>query len=222
MRMSDRLLGETRAIEERILAHPFVRGIGTGELPLEPFKFYVRQDYLFLIEYSRALALAVAKARDLALMELFTELLHATLHVEMDLHRGYCARLGISREDLESTVPAPTTHAYTRHLLSVAYEGTLAEIMASMMPCQWGYGEIGRHLAARGLPAGQPLYAEWIEMYSGEEYGALAARLRSTFDQVAAGTPADAAARLSTIFTTSARYEYAFWDASLKMESWPA
>lgn len=221
MKTSERLLQETRTIHERILAHPFVRGIGSGDLPLEPFTYYVRQDYLYLVEYSRAMALAVAKAHDLDVMGLFAELTQETLNVEMDLHRGYAARFGISREELEATPIAPTTHAYTRHLLSVAYGGTIAEILASLLPCQWGYWEIGTHLAARGLPANRPLYAEWIEMYSGQEFGALAQRMRDTLDRLSEGfTPAQQA-RLSDIFATSTRYEYAFWDAALKQESWP-
>lgn len=218
---SDRLLANTQPIREQILAHPFVQGIGSGALPVEPFKYYVRQDYLYLIEYSRALALGVARAHDLPVMELFAELVHATLHVEMDLHRGYCERFDISRVDLEATPISPTTHAYTRHLLSVAYGGTIAELMAALLPCQWGYWEIGQHLAGRGLPTHQPLYAEWIEMYSGPEYAELAQRLRRTFDQVAdACSPAELA-RLAGIFTTSTRYEYAFWDAAYRMETWP-
>ena len=221
METSDRLLEETREIRERILAHPVVRGIGSGELPLAPFQYYVRQDYVFLVEYSRVLALAVAKAHDLAVMELFAELVQATLHVEMELHRGYCARLGITGAELEATEAAPTTHAYTRHLLSVAWQGTGVEIMAALLPCQWGYWEIGRDLAGRGLPAQQPLYCEWIQMYSGAEYRDLAARLRAAFDRAAAGVSAGERARLSAIFRTSSRYEYAFWDAALRRESWP-
>jgi len=42
--------------------HPFVTGIGDGSLPLENFRHYMRQDYIFLIEYCRAISLAVAKA----------------------------------------------------------------------------------------------------------------------------------------------------------------
>lgn len=219
---SERLLMETRAIRERILAHPFVQGIGRGDLPLDPFRFYIRQDYVYLIEYSRVLALAVAKARDLSLMELFAELTQTTLHVEMELHRGYCERFGISREELAATEAAPTTHAYTRHLLSVAYQGTLPEIMAALLPCQWGYWEIGRHLAETESPPAQPLYAEWVAMYSSAEYGELAARLRHTFDQVTTETSPAEAARLSIIFRDSMRYELAFWEMAYRQERWPS
>jgi thiaminase/transcriptional activator TenA len=217
---SAHLLQMTNAIREQILAHPFVRGIGEGNLPRPPFVYYIRQDYLYLVEYSRVLALGVARAHDLELMELFAELVHATLHVEMDLHRGYCERLGISRENLEATPVSPTTHAYTRHLLAVAHGGTIAELMAALLPCQWGYWEIGQALAQSGLPS-DPFYAEWITMYSGPEYGELAARLRATFDRVAARASNDELARIDRIFLTSARYEWGFWDASQRMESWP-
>jgi len=221
MATSDDLLAETREVRERILAHPVVTGIGSGDLPLEAFRYYVRQDYVFLVEYSRVLALAVAKAHDLALMELFARLVQATLDVEMELHRGYCARLGITRAELEATEPSPTTRAYTDHLLHVAWQGTTVEIMAALLPCQWGYWEIGRELTDRGLPAHRPLYAEWIAMYGGDEYRDLAARLRATFDRAAADVSAAERTRLSASFHTSSRYEYAFWDAALRQEDWP-
>ena len=221
MSTSDELLTATHDIRERILAHPVVRGIGSGDLPLAPFRYYVRQDYAFLIEYTRVLALAVARAHDLSVMALFARLVQETLEVEMELHRGYCARLGITREDLEATEPSPTTRAYTDHLLRVAWQASTIEIMAALLPCQWGYWEIGRELAGRGLPAHQPLYAEWIAMYSGAEYRDLAAHLRATFDGVAEGVSLAEHARLDTIFRTSSRYEYAFWDAALREETWP-
>lgn len=217
--VSARLLHTTASIREQILTHPFVRGIGAGNLPRAPFVYYVRQDYLYLIEYSRVLALGVARAHDLALMELFAELVHATLDVEMELHRGYCERLGISRENLEATPISPTTHAYTRHLLAVAHSGTIAELMAALLPCQWGYWEIGESLAKNGLPS-DPFYAEWIEMYSGAEYGELAVRLRANFDRVAARAAPDELARIDSIFYTSSRYEFGFWDAAFRLEAW--
>jgi thiaminase/transcriptional activator TenA len=89
------------------------------------------------------------------------------------------------------------------------------------LPCQWGYGEIGRALAAAGAPADQPLYAEWIQMYAGEEYHQLVGGLIASFDALAARESDVGRARLAAIFHTSARYEWAFWEMSWRMEQWP-
>jgi thiaminase (transcriptional activator TenA) len=208
-------------IWEAEAAHPFVRGIGDGTLDVEKFKFYVMQDYVFLIEFVRVLAVAAAKAPDLDTMQRFTELQHATLVTEMELHRGYCARFGISAAELEATRPAPTTHAYTRHMLSVAYSGTVAEIEAALLPCQWGYAEIGAGLAKAGEPAHAPLYAEWIREYASPEYQELAAGMCSLMDRLAAGAGTDERQRMEQHFLTSSRYEYMFWDQCWQQEQWP-
>ena len=62
LRFTDRLHELAEPIWEAQHAHPFVRGIGDGTLDPERFRFYVRQDYLFLIEYARLLALGCARA----------------------------------------------------------------------------------------------------------------------------------------------------------------
>ena len=221
MGYSDELWARHEPIWRAVHDHPFVRGIGDGTLPVERFRYYIEQDYVFLLEYSRVLALAVAKGVELPSMARFAELLHSTLNVEMALHRGYAGRFGIAEDALARVVAAPTTYAYTRHLLATAYAGSLAEIGAALLPCQWGYAEIGRVLAERGEPADQPLYAEWIRMYAGAEYRELAAGLRAHFDTLAADESDAGRARLAEIFHLSARYEWAFWEMSWRMEQWP-
>lgn len=208
------------AIFARAHNHPFVRGIGDGSLPVERFRFYIEQDYVFLREYARVLALAVAKGHDLPGMGRFAELLHATLQVEMALHRGYAAKFGIAAAELDAVEAAPTTYAYTRHLLATAYAGSLAEIACALLPCQWGYGEIGRALAAAGAPADRPLYAEWIAMYAGAEYHDLVAGLVAAFDDLAVQEGDAGRQRLAEIFLLSARYEHAFWEMSWRMAQW--
>ena len=94
----------------KTLTHPFVAGLGNGSLPLEKFQFYMCQDYIFLIEYSRVLALATAKAPDLDTMGRFAQLLDATLNQEMALHRAFAAECGISVETLEAN-PGRANHA---------------------------------------------------------------------------------------------------------------
>ena len=87
--------------------------------------------------------MASARASDLETMGWFARLLDETLNVEMELHRGYCAEFGITTVELETTVAAPTTLAYTSYLLQLAHQGSFPELVASLVPCQWGYWEIG-------------------------------------------------------------------------------
>lgn len=221
MKFSEALRKGAAPIWQQTLTHPFVQGIGDGTLSLPRFKFYIRQDYVFLVEYSRVLALATAKGIDLGTMEKFAELLHATLHTEMALHRSYAKKFGISQGELTQTKPAPTTYAYTRYLLNTAALGSFGEIAASLLPCQWGYAEIGAALAKRGGPKGQPLYAEWIRTYASPEFAALAKWLRSLVDRLGREAGPAEQARMESRFLQSSRYEYLFWEMSWRMEEWP-
>ena len=161
--------------------------LGEGTLPLEKFQWYMKQDYLFLIDFSRVIALAVAKAETLEDMGWFARLLHETLNTEMSLHVSFCKDFGITEDELLATRLSPTTLAYTDHMLSNAHSGTIAEIAATLLPCSWGYAEIGQTLETRGKPMNQPLYCRWIEMYSSTEFGELAEWLRSFMDRTALG-----------------------------------
>jgi thiaminase/transcriptional activator TenA len=199
--------------------HRFVRGIGDGSLELERFQTWVRQDYLFLVEYARLLALAAARAPDLETMTRFADLAQAVLRTEMDLHRSYCAELGVSAEELEREQMLPTTQGYTDFLVRTAAIGDFAELVAALLPCMWGYCEVGQRLAERGKP-GVERYDKWIDMYSSEDFAQLAAWCRSLTDRLGEGLPEAAQRRLERTFQTSSRYELAFWEMAWSGERW--
>ncbi len=202
-------------------AHPFVTGIGDGTLPLDNFRYYMRQDYVFLIDFCRAISLAVAKARTLEDMGWFARLIHETLNVEMSLHVSFCADFGISEDELLATRPSPTTWAYTRHMINTAHQGSVGETAAVILPCSWGYSEIGRTLYARGTPKDQPLYTRWIEMYNSDEFAELADWLRGFIDSYAETAGASELKAMERAFMISGQYEFMFWDAAWRMEEWP-
>jgi thiaminase/transcriptional activator TenA len=216
-----RLRAQAAEIWRRELEHPFVRGLGDGSLPQDRFRFYLEQDYIFLVDYCRVFALAAAKARELATMGLFAGLLTDTLKIEMQLHRDYCARLGISAAGLEAAAPAPVTHAYTRHLLTAAYAGTIADVVAAVLPCQLGYVEIATALAREGRGGGNSFYAEWIETYTSAGFVEGAERLSRLLDEMTDGMPPRETEPLAKLFLTSSRYEYLFWEMAWRREGWP-
>ena len=209
---------QTLSIRQAILEHPFITGIGDGSLPVDRFKYYVIQDYVYLIDYSRALAVASARAIDLQDMSWFAGLLDETLNQEMALHRSYCEEFGISLQELESVEPALTTMSYTNFLLKTAYQGSFGELVASLLPCQWGYWEIGDHLLKRGLPTSAPLYAEWIKMYTSEEFTELAHQIREMADRIGCGAGFAEQAAMRQAYTNSVQLEHRFWDMAYGLE----
>ncbi len=194
--------------------HPFVRGIGDGSLDATRFRHYVRQDYLFLIDYARLLALGCARAPHPDEMRRFAELAGAVLGGEMELHRSYAADWGISAAELEAERPTPTTRAYADFLLRVAALGDYGELVAALLPCMWGYHELAAALAGRDRPA-EELYARWIDEYASAEFGELAAWCRALADRAA---ETGDRGRMTDAFLTSSRWELAFWDASWRDE----
>jgi thiaminase/transcriptional activator TenA len=193
--------------------HPFLRGIGDGTLDPARFRFYVRQDYLFLIDYGRLLALACARAPRLDWMERFADLAQATLRTEMDLHRAYAAEWGISVAELERERPHPVTRAYADFLVRTAALGDYGELVAALLPCMWGYNELGERLSEGERPS-EERYARWIDMYAAEEFAALAGWCREVCDEIADGAAESLKQRMREAFLTSSRHELEFWEAA--------
>src|SRR5690625_1304279 len=139
---TDRLFNTVEPIWNSYLEHPFVKGIGEGTVDKEKFIHYMKQDYVYLIEYSRVFAIGSSKAQDLESMTIFANLLHSTMNFEMDLHREYAARFGITNEELEATEPSATMTSYTSYMISQAQLGGVENAIAAVLSCAWSYNYI--------------------------------------------------------------------------------
>lgn len=165
--------------------HDFVNEIGDGTLPIESFRYYLEQDYVFLIHFSRAWALAAYKSASVSEMQWATEILHSTINTEMNLHIGFSERFGVSQEQLEKTKEAQANLAYTRFVLDKGLAGDLLDLYVALMPCVVGYAEIGNRLSLEfGSQLAANPYREWIEMYSSEEYQTLAIKSISVLERI--------------------------------------
>ncbi len=194
--------------------HAFTEAMGAGTLPEAAFRHYLVQDYLFLIEFARAYALAVYKAPTLGDMREGAAGLSAILDVEMGLHVKLCGAWGLSPEALEHAPAEPETLAYTRYVLDAGMRGDLLSLKVALAPCVIGYAEIAGRLAAMPLAThpGNP-YRVWIEEYASEAYREVAAAAAAHLDRLAARylTPAREA-ELTAIFREATRLEADFWE----------
>lgn len=194
--------------------HPFTDALADGSLAEPAFRHYLAQDYLFLIEFARAYALAIYKSPTLDDMRDAAAGLSAILDVEMDLHIKLCAGWGLSPHDLERTRPAAETLAYTRYVLDTGMRGDLLALKVALAPCVIGYAEIATRLAARhGADAATNPYRVWIAEYASAPYQEVADKARAHLDALADLylTPAREA-ELIAIFKNATRLEADFWE----------
>lgn len=199
------------------LEHDFVRALGTATLNEGAFRHYLQQDYLFLIHFARAYALAAYKSRTLADLRQAHEGLKAILDVELDLHVSYCRDWSVAEEELAALPEARATLAYTRYVLDAGSRGDLLDLHVALAPCVVGYGEIANWLNGQSftLRGADNPYDPWIAMYAGEEFqAAMRAELEWLDARLAEVSPARFE-ELCTVFRDATRLEIDFWQMGL-------
>ncbi len=198
--------------------HAFVEGMKDGSLPREAFLHYLRQDYVFLIHFSRAWALAVVKSETHEEMLTAVGTVNALVAEEMQLHIGICEAAGISQDALFATPERAENLAYTRFVLEAGYSGDLLDLLAALAPCVMGYGEIGSRLVSE---ATSETYRDWINTYAGEDYQGACKAVGELLDSALTrriGVEFEASPRwkrLCQTFRTATELEVNFWQMGL-------
>lgn len=198
--------------------HAFVQGLGDGSLPRAAFVHYLVQDYVFLVHFSRAWSLGVVKSETLAEMKTCASTVDALVNHEMALHVKTCAAEGISEAELFAATEATENIAYTRYVMDAGLQGDFLDLMAALMPCVMGYGEIGLSLAAQ---AETSPYSDWINTYADPEYQTVCTNAGSMLDGAVAhrlgAKPQDSPrwAQLQARFTKATALEVGFWQMGL-------
>ena len=200
--------------------HEFVERVGDGSLPLESFRLYLEQDYVFLIHFSRAWALAAYKSSSLRDMQWASEILHSTLNFEMDLHVRFSKQFGVTQSELETAPEYQENLAYTRYVLDKGQSGDLLDLYVALMPCVVGYAEIGVRLELDySSTLAQNPYREWVEMYAGEEYQALAIRSINNLERISVERGGNSRfEQLADTYRQATILETGFWQMCLESD----
>ena len=205
-----------RAIE----AHPFLRELHAGTLPMDRFTYFILQDYVYLLDFAQVLCQGAAKSPNLETLELFARHALAAVEVERSFHASFGKTLGLSRQQLDAVQKGPITQAYIGHLQAIARSGSLSEIVAAVVPCYWIYGEAGRRLH-RKPPSKPKIYREWIETYASEEFWKPVREQIELLDGLGAAAKTDEKKLMTNHFLLSSRYEFMFWEQAYRLERWP-
>lgn len=214
MTFSDDLWESAADVREAIDRLPFLLRLQDCSLPRHLFNYYMAQDAHYLASYGRVLASAAAQAEQPDELLFWTESATTAVSVERQLHAAHVA-------NFSAITASPTCTAYTSYLSSLTASGCYPALVAGLLPCFWIYEDVGRRLKERvGDLVGHP-YADWIGTYGDPEFAAATLRARGRVDRAAAEASAADRERMRRAFATAARYEWMFWDAAWRSETWP-
>lgn len=219
MKTTKRLLEATKQLWADYNKHPFVCGIQDGVLDKEKFKYYILQDYLYLIEYTKVFGIGIAKAKTIETMQLFSSYSHLLANSEMDIHKGYMGKFEITEEELNNTPVALDNLSYTSYMLRVAYEEGEVEILTAILSCAYSYEVIARNMV-RNNPDSikHPFYGDWIKGYASDSYHDENLILLNTLDGMTEHYTEQQIEHLIQIFVNCSRYEMGFWDLAWEMK----
>ncbi|KAA0914371.1 thiaminase II [Psychrobacter sp. ANT_WB68] len=196
--------------------HNFVKQLAAGTLAPDSFRHYLIQDYLYLIHYTRVMALSVYKSDTLAQMRVGQAGINAMLDMEIGMYLDFCHHWGIALEEVENAPESAVTIAYSRYILDAAMSGSLAELYAAIAPCLMGYGEIGKSIKKQGFIADNP-YQLWIDVFSSDDFQAITAQNEAQINTLLADATPAQADKFQRLFNTAARMEVNFWQQALDL-----
>jgi thiaminase/transcriptional activator TenA len=219
MSFSRGLKNKASKVWEEGYNHPFVQELGMGTLDKEKFKFYLLQDYLYLLQYAKVFAIGVVKSDTEELMTRFSTNQYYILANEMNVHREYMAGFGITRDEMFSVKPSLYNSAYTANMLAVGQTGDLAELIAAVFPCAWTYADYAKRLKEQySGNLDDNFYKTWIENYSSTEFSDSFEWFYDALDNLVAKISDERRRKIEGIFISSVEFEYLFWDMAYKQQ----
>ncbi|MDP6769569.1 MAG: thiaminase II [Anaerolineales bacterium] len=198
---------------------PFLQGIIVGDLPIECFQYWLCVDYPYLKNFIKVCALGILKADrpiDVAVFLRHVE----NVQAEMLDHEKHANNTGLTQEDLISQTMGPLKYSYTRHQLASAYHGSLGDIQAAILACQWGYGEAVKRLLDENSIQEDNLYKEWFAFHSDPAHRADLEQALDLLDRQASISTDGQRKNMAKIFMISVQHETMLWDEYYNMSQW--
>jgi len=217
MKVSERLRKDADDVWGKIIEHPFVVELYSGTLPMEKFRFYILQDYNYLIASIKNFSIISSKADSIDAMKEITEIVHLESVSELKGYEEFLGKLGYTIEDAGNIEPIPMNVSYANFLLSTSSLKSYAESIASVLPCFWSYAEIAEHHKNKLGKNKNRSYIDWASVYLSESYVNLVKKIKRLVDESGETVSYE---MLKKMFITASKYEYMYWDAVYNMSTW--
>ncbi|MBZ7932895.1 TenA family protein [Campylobacter molothri] len=215
-----KLIKENLKIWNAYIQHNFVKQLENETLSKEQFLFYLKQDYIYLINYSKCYARLALNANTVEELRFAIKFQNYTLEGELELHKSIF-NLGIDINNFNEKDESLINIAYSRYILSVGENGDFLDMLIALSACAIGYGYIGNEIyknISQEKLQNHP-YKEWILTYSSQEFQTTVKEFEDFVNSYSNQISEEKFKKLNSIFRNVVRLEIAFWEHSLTMQT---
>lgn len=210
-----RMCDSVGTIVNEIQSHAFNKELAQGSLPQEKFRYYLKQDVLYLADFAKALSMTAARLANQNHAKEFMRFAFEAIQTERALHSTYLDEPA-SNQVMEQN---PACFMYANYLLKMAATASVEEAVASLLPCFWVYREVGKQMAASGIASDNP-YENWIAMYSGESFNASVIAAIQIMNELGESAADPVKEKMISAFFRSTQLEKLFWDNAYNQKQW--
>ncbi|WP_343246513.1 hypothetical protein [Diplocloster hominis] len=202
---------------------PHMQDILKGTMPYEKFRFQIKQNYQYLLDYTRCWAVGFSKCSCFAEMEEWYQIVKNTMEGTVMVNRDFWAeQVGVSLEEMDAVMEAPAKRSYTAFQLMCAEQGGLAECMMALFPCNILYRFFGEDLLPKCLLPEDNMYYQWLAFYVSEAYLNKTDNEIRMVNRLCRNKTEREQAKLLEIFAAGCNYEILQWqDMYQNMTTWP-
>ncbi len=204
-----------KPIYAAITTMPFIQELANGSLDINKFRFYMKQDALYLEHFGKTLATIGAKTDSINDALAYIAFAENTIVVERALHETYFKDFDVT----DKGTIEPACHHYIHFLKSTAAFNAVEIAMAATLPCFWIYKQVGDYIYKSHQSLNNP-YQQWIDTYAGEEFALAVQKAITICDKTAQNSTKATRQKMTEAFITASRMEYAFWDAAYNLTKW--
>lgn len=215
MNYFDKLWQKTLPIYNKIINHPFNQELANGVLDQEKFRFYIQQDALYLIDFSKALAITASRSPTVEAQIDLLNFAQGALAVERSLHNFYFKQFNITGPTYDYS---PANFAYCNYLIATASNHSFFVSLAALAPCFWIYREVGKYIFNQSKENNP--YQDWINTYSGEDFNIVVNKYLSIINSFSSNLNSEQKILMEKAFITSALLEWNFWDNAYNLTKW--
>lgn len=219
MNFTQQLHEAAQPIWQASFDHPFIKELAAGTLPLDKFRFYLKQDRYYLERFGDLHTAIAAQVDDPVIKQFLLDGAAGLHDGETQIRRTMFKELSISDQEIQDTPIAPTAYGYVTHMDFQLHHAFPAAAVTALLPCYWLYSDIGNRL--QKVHSQVKVYQQFLDSYSADSFETGTKQMIEIVEQMSQSLSSAQRLYVQKVFLQSSAYELNFWQMAYAKEQWP-